>query len=69
MTVTFWQLLLYTGGMALLWLVPGPVWVALVARTMAGGFASAWPLAVGVALGDLLWPLAAIYGLGWVLSV
>lgn len=69
MTVTFWQLLLYTGGLALLWLVPGPVWVALVARTMAGGFASAWPLAVGVALGDLLWPLAAIYGLGWVLSV
>jgi threonine/homoserine/homoserine lactone efflux protein len=69
MTVTLWQLLLYAGGMALLWLVPGPVWVALVARTMAGGFASAWPLAVGVALGDLLWPLAAIFGLTWVLSV
>ena len=69
LTVIFWQLLLYAGGMGLLWLVPGPVWVALVARTMAGGFASAWPLAVGVALGDLLWPLAAIYGLGWVLSV
>lgn len=69
MTVTLWQLLLYTGGMALLWLVPGPVWVALVARSMAGGFASAWPLAVGVALGDLLWPLAAIFGLSWVLSV
>lgn len=69
MTVSLWQLLLYSGGMALLWAVPGPVWVALVARTMAGGFASAWPLAVGVALGDLLWPLAAIFGLSWVLSV
>lgn len=69
MTVTLWQLLLYAGGMSLLWLVPGPVWVALIARTMAGGFASAWPLAIGVALGDLLWPLAAIFGLSWVLSV
>ena len=69
MTVSLWQLLLYAGGMALLWAVPGPVWVALVARTMAGGFAAAWPLAVGVALGDLLWPLTAIFGLSWVLSV
>ncbi len=69
MTVSLWHLVLYAGGMALLWAVPGPVWVALVARTMAGGFASAWPLAVGVALGDLLWPLAAIFGLSWVLSV
>jgi threonine/homoserine/homoserine lactone efflux protein len=69
MTVSLWQLLLYTGGMSLLWLVPGPVWVALIARTMAGGFASAWPLAIGVALGDLLWPLAAIFGLTWILSV
>lgn len=29
MTVTLYQLLLYAGGMALLWVVPGPVWVAL----------------------------------------
>lgn len=69
MTVSLWQLLLYTGGMALLWAAPGPVRVALIARTMAGGFASAWPLAVGVAMGDLLWPLAAILGLNWILSV
>lgn len=69
MTITIWQLLLYCGGMALLWAVPGPVWVALIARSLAGGFASAWPLAVGVVLGDLLWPLAAIFGLSWILSV
>lgn len=69
MTVTFHELLLYAGGMALLWVVPGPVWVALVARALSGGFASAWPLAIGVALGDLIWPLAAIFGLSWVLSV
>ena len=55
--------------MALLWLVPGPVWVALTARAISGGFASAWPLAVGVALGDLIWPMAAVFGLSWILSV
>ena len=69
MTITAFELLLYTGGLALLWLTPGPVWVALVARTMAGGFAGAWPLAIGVALGDLIWPLCAIFGLTWVLGV
>ena len=69
MTATLWQLILYTGGMAILWAIPGPVWVALIARTMSGGFASAWPLAIGVAVGDLLWPLAAISGLSWILSV
>lgn len=69
MTVTLHQLLLYAGGSVLLWMVPGPVWVALTARALSGGFASAWPLAVGVALGDLLWPLTAIFGLTWILSI
>lgn len=69
MTVSFWQLLVYAGGMAALWAVPGPVWVALLARALSGGFAAAWPLAVGVALGDLLWPLAAILGLSWISTV
>ncbi len=69
MTVSFWDLLLYAGGMAALWVVPGPVWVALTARALTGGFASAWPLAVGVAIGDAVWPLAAIFGLTWILSV
>lgn len=69
MTITFWQLLTYAGGMVALWAVPGPVWVALMARSLAGGFRAAWPLAIGVAVGDLIWPLAAILGLGWVASV
>ncbi len=69
MTVSFWQLLVYAGGMAALWAVPGPVWVALLARALSGGFGAAWPLAVGVALGDLLWPLSAIMGLAWIHSV
>ncbi len=69
MTVTFGEVLLYAGGMAALWAVPGPVWVALMARALSGGFAAAWPLAVGVTLGDLVWPLAAIFGLSWIVSV
>jgi threonine/homoserine/homoserine lactone efflux protein len=68
MTVSLHQLLIYALGMAGLWAVPGPVWVALTARALSGGFAAAWPLAVGVALGDLVWPLAAILGLSWIES-
>ena len=69
MTITISQLIFYAWGMALLWVIPGPVWVALTARALSGGFASAWPLAIGVAMGDLIWPLAAIFGLSWILSV
>ena len=69
MTVTLDQLFLYTLGMIGLWAVPGPVWVALTARALSGGMTGAWPLAVGVALGDLVWPLCAILGLAWVLSL
>lgn len=69
MTVTLHQLILYAGGMAVLWVIPGPVWVALIARALSGGMAGAWPLAIGVALGDLIWPLCAVFGLSWILSV
>ncbi|WP_395540536.1 LysE family translocator [Neotabrizicola sp. sgz301269] len=68
MSVSLHELALYALGMAGLWAVPGPVWVALIARALSGGFAAAWPLAVGVALGDLIWPLAAILGLSWIES-
>jgi threonine/homoserine/homoserine lactone efflux protein len=69
MTLSAAELGLYALAMAGLWTVPGPVWVALLARALSGGFASAWPLAVGVTLGDCLWPAVAIFGMGWVLSV
>ena len=69
MTLTWAQIGLYALGMAGLWAVPGPVWVALLARAMSGGFAAAWPLAVGVTLGDLMWPAIAIFGMSWILSV
>ena len=66
MTATFFDLALYAGGIFILFLTPGPVWMALVARTLSGGFGSAWPLALGVVIGDVLWPIIAILGLSWV---
>ncbi|MCC7320155.1 MAG: LysE family translocator [Rubellimicrobium sp.] len=69
MTVTAGELGLYALAMLGLWSVPGPVWVALIARSMAGGFRAAWPLAVGVAIGDLVWPLVAVLGLGWAVGL
>lgn len=69
MTVTLQELGLYALAMVGLWVVPGPAWVAFMARALSGGMAGAWPLAVGVALGDLIWPFCAILGLAWVLSL
>lgn len=69
MTLTLVQLALYAGALFILFLTPGPVWVALIARTMSGGFHAAWPLALGVVVGDLIWPFLAILGVTWVVSV
>ena len=63
MTISPLDIALYAGAMLVLFLTPGPVWVALMARALSGGFASAWPLAVGVVIGDLLWPLLPITGM------
>lgn len=68
MTLTLWQLALYSGAMLLLWVTPGPVFVALTARGLSGGFHATWPLALGVAIGDFLWPLTATLGLSLVIA-
>ncbi|MDO6591431.1 LysE family translocator [Loktanella sp. D2R18] len=68
MTVSAYDLLLYAGALFVLFLTPGPVWVALLARSMSGGFQAAWPLAMGVAIGDILWPLVAVLGVSWLVS-
>ncbi|MBY6141653.1 LysE family translocator [Leisingera daeponensis] len=68
MTVSAWDLTLYAGALLILFLTPGPVWLALMARSLSGGFQAAWPLAVGVACGDILWPLIAVAGMSWVVS-
>ncbi len=56
----------YAFALFVLFLTPGPVWVAVVARALSGGFRSAWPLAFGVAVGDALWPLVAVLGVSWI---
>ncbi|WP_394197680.1 LysE family translocator [Litoreibacter albidus] len=68
MTITPVELLFYAGGLFVLFLTPGPVWVALLARSMSGGFHAAWPLALGVVVGDVIWPLIAILGVTWIVD-
>ncbi len=68
MTITFGDLALYCVALFILFLTPGPVWLALTARALSGGFQAAWPLALGVAVGDILWPLVAVLGIAWILS-
>lgn len=68
MTVTLIDLGLYALGLLVLFLTPGPVWVALIARAMSGGFRAAIPLALGVAVGDVLWPFLAILGVSWLVA-
>jgi threonine/homoserine/homoserine lactone efflux protein len=69
MTLAASDLALYALAIFILFLTPGPVWLALVARAMSGGFHAAWPLALGVVVGDVLWPFLAILGVTWVVSV
>lgn len=68
MTITLTELGFYIIGLFILFLTPGPVWVALVARTLEGGFKQAWPLTLGVAIGDIFWSVAAALGMGWIAS-
>lgn len=68
MTLTFADMALYAGALLILFLTPGPVWVALLARSLSGGFHAAWPLALGVAIGDIFWPLVAVLGVAWLVS-
>jgi threonine/homoserine/homoserine lactone efflux protein len=67
--VSLGQLLAYAGALALLVATPGPVVAALIARAATGGVRSVVPLTLGVAVGDLLWPLLALLGIGAVVGV
>ncbi len=58
------SLLAYSGALALLVITPGPVVAALIARAATGGVRAVVPLAAGVAVGDVLWPLLAMLGIG-----
>ncbi|MCB1366730.1 MAG: LysE family translocator [Rhodobacteraceae bacterium] len=69
MTLTAAELMLYAGALLILFFTPGPVWAALIARSLSGGFHAAWPLALGVAVGDVLWPILAIFGVTWLVNL
>ena len=69
MTLNLQQVILYSGALVILFLTPGPVWVALIARTVSGGTKAAFPLALGVSLGDMLWPFIVFFGLGLLISL
>lgn len=66
MTIGAGELALYAVAMVVLTLTPGPVWVAMIARALSGGFSRAWPLSLGVALGDVMWSALAVLGMGWI---
>lgn len=68
MTITPYDMLLYAGALLILFMTPGPVWVALLARSLSGGFPAALPLALGVAIGDIFWPLVAVLGVTWLVT-
>ena len=68
MTLTLSQNALYAGALFVLFLTPGPVWLALTARTLAYGVVGALPVMVGVALGDTVWSVLAILGLAWIVG-
>ena len=69
MTIDGDQFFFYFLALIVLFLTPGPVWVALIARTVSGGAKSSISLALGVSLGDMLWPFVVYFSLGLLISV
>lgn len=69
MTLSVWDMTLFATALFILFITPGPVWVGMIARSLSGGFHAAWPLAMGVAIGDVLWSVLAIFGITWILSI
>lgn len=56
----------YSAALALAVAVPGPGVVALVARGLGSGFRATLPMALGIALGDLVYLTAAVMGLAFI---
>ena len=69
MTIDGNQIFLYFLALVILFLTPGPVWVALIARTVSGGSKSSIPLALGVSLGDMIWPFVVYFSLSLLISL
>ena len=69
MTIDGNQIFLYFLALVILFLTPGPVWVALIARTVSGGAKSSISLSLGVSLGDMLWPFVVYFSLSLLISL
>ena len=69
MTIDGNQIFLYFLALVILFFTPGPVWVALIARTVSGGAKSSISLALGVSLGDMLWPFVVYFSLSLLISL
>jgi len=69
LTIGLSDIALYAFALVVLVATPGPVVVATVARALTGGWRSALPLSGGVSIGDMIWPLLAIFGLAAVAHV
>ena len=63
------SVLLLAGAMFVLAATPGPGVFATVARALASGFVPAAELVVGIVIGDLVYLLLAIFGLGALAAV
>ena len=68
LSLTAEALLFYALAMAVLFIVPGPVWVMLIAQAMRGGFRAGLAIAIGVGIGDLIWPVLALLSLNQLAS-
>ena len=62
-----YQLLIYVGVVALLFIVPGPAVILTLARSISGGARAGVATGAGIAIGDMLHTLAAIIGLSAIL--
>ena len=69
MTVTSTEIFIYITALIILFITPGPVWIAIIARTISGGAKSGLSLVSGVCLGDMLWPIVVFLGIGFLLSI
>lgn len=69
MTITLTELGIYALALFILVATPGPVVVATIARSLSTGWRSTMPLSAAVAIGDVLWPLTAIFGMAAMVQV
>ena len=67
-TIAASEIGIYSAALFLLFLTPGPVWVAMLASGLNGGSAGAWPLGLGVAFDDFARAIAALLTLNQVAS-